>query len=136
MIKCSNPLAPVFNGLIYDLTVVDTASLTKRRADWEKVAQVWPKVAAFIADPKTRDEAVQIMAARVNVKPAQYAKALPGTRILDVAGMKKAFTPSEGLDSILGSSKTAHAFNLANKVYEKQLDPAAFLEPAFVMALK
>lgn len=123
-------------GLIYDLTVVDPASLAKRTDEWAKLVALWPRIVAFIADPATRDEAVKIMAARVNVKPEQYAQALPGTRLLDLAGMKKAFTAGDGLDSILGSSKTAHAFNLANKVYDKQLDPAKFLDASLVMALK
>ena len=123
-------------GLIYDLTVVDPASLAKRGADWQKLTALWPRIVAFIEDPKTRDEAVTIMAARVNVKPELFAQSLPGTKLLDLAGMKKAYTPTDGLDSILGSSKSAHAFNLANKVYEKSLDPAKFLDASFVQALK
>lgn len=123
-------------GLIYDLTVVDPASLAKRGAEWQKLTALWPRIVAFIEDPKTADEAVKIMAARVNVKPEQYALAMPGTKLLDLAGMQKAFTATDGLDSILGSSKSAHAFNLANKVYDKQLDPAKFLDGTFVQALK
>ncbi len=123
-------------GLIYDLTVVDTASLAKRKDEWSKLTALWPRIVAYIEDPKTRDDAIKIMAARVNVKPAQYVLAMPGTKLLDLAGMKKAFTATGGLDSILGSSQAAHAFNLANKVYDKQIDPAKFLDGSFVQALK
>ncbi len=123
-------------GLIYDLTVVDPTSLAKRAADWQKLVALWPRIVAFIDDPKTHDEAVKIMAARVNVKPELYAQALPGTKLLDLAGMQKAFTPTARLDSILGSSQAADAFNLANKVYEAKLDPAKFLDGSFIQALK
>lgn len=122
-------------GLIYDVVAVSTESLATRKAEWGKFVSVWPKIVAFIQDPKTKDEAVKIMAARVNVPPADYALLLPGTKFYDIPMAKKAFTPSEGLDSVLGSSKVANAFNLANKVYEAKVDPAAFLDASLVMAL-
>jgi hypothetical protein len=48
---------------------------------------------------------------------------------------KKAFIPGTTLDSILGSSQVANAFNVANKVYEAKIDPATFLDPSLVLAL-
>lgn len=122
-------------GLIYDVVAVSSESLATRKAEWAKFVTVWPKIVAFIQDPKTKDEAVKLMAARVNVPPADYALLLPGTKLYDLPMGKKAFTPTEGLDSVLGSSKVANAFNLANKVYEAKVDPAAFLDPSLVMAL-
>ncbi|MCS6971257.1 MAG: ABC transporter substrate-binding protein [Planctomycetota bacterium] len=122
-------------GLIYDLTVVDPQSLLLRRAEWAKLVALWPRIVAFIENPATREEAIRIMAARVRVAPEQYATALPGTKFLTVQEMKRAFTPSSGLDSVLGSSRVVHAFNLANKVYSANLDPAKFLEPSLVMEL-
>jgi NitT/TauT family transport system substrate-binding protein len=122
-------------GLIYDVVAVSTESLGTRKAEWAKFVTVWPKIVAFIQDPKTKDEAVKIMAARVNVPAAEYGLLLPGTKFFDIAMAKKAFTPTETLESVLGSSKVANAFNLANKVYEAKIDPAAFLDPSLVMAL-
>ncbi len=123
-------------GLIYDFTVVATESLGKRKADWQKIAAVWPKVTAYLADPKTRDDGIKIMAARVNVPAEKYAKAMPGTFILDLAGNLKHFTKADGLESVYGSSKIAHAFNLANKVYDKPLNYEDFIDPSFVLSLK
>lgn len=122
-------------GLIYDVVAVSTESLGTRKAEWAKFVTVWPKIVAFIQDPKTKDEAVKIMAARVNVPPADYALLLPGTKFYDIPMAKKAFMPTDTLESVLGSSKVANAFNLANKVYEAKIDPAAFLDPSLVMAL-
>lgn len=122
-------------GLIYDVVAVSTESLATRKAEWAKFVTVWPKIVAFIQDPATKDEAIKLMAARVNVPAAEYALLLPGTKFYDTAMAKKAFMPTETLESILGSSKVANAFNLANKVYEAKIDPAAFLDASLVMAL-
>jgi NitT/TauT family transport system substrate-binding protein len=122
-------------GLIYDLVAVSTESLATRKAEWARFVTVWPRIVAYIQDPKTKDEAIKLMAARVNVPPTDYALLLPGTKFYDIAMAKKAFTPTAGLDSVLGSSTVANAFNLANKVYEAKVDPAAFLDPSLVMAL-
>ncbi len=122
-------------GLIYDVVAVSTESLGTRKAEWAKFVTVWPKIVAFIQDPKTKDEAIKLMAARVNVPAADYGLLLPGTKFYDIPMAKKAFTPTDGLDSVLGSSKVANAFNLANKVYEAKIDPAALLDPSLVMAL-
>ena len=122
-------------GLIYDVVAVSSESLATRKAEWAKFVTVWPKIVAFIQDPKTKDEAIKLMAARVNVPAAEYALLLPGTRFYDTAMAKKAFMPTATLESVLGSSKVADAFNLANTGYEAKLDPAAFIDASLVMAL-
>jgi NitT/TauT family transport system substrate-binding protein len=119
-------------GLIYDTLAVSVESLAARRADWAKVVAVWPRIVAYLEDPKTRDDAVRLMAARVNVPPAQYAKALPGTRFFGLADNHRAFAAGSGLETVLGSSQVAHAFNRANKVYEKDLDLASFLDSSLL----
>ena len=122
-------------GLIYDVVAVSAESLGTRKAEWAKFVAVWPKIVAFIQDPKTKDEAVKIMAARVNIPAADYGLLLPGTKFFDIAMVKKAFIPTETLESVLGSSKVANTFNLANKVYEAKIDPATFLDASLVQAL-
>ncbi|MFM2091186.1 MAG: hypothetical protein RLZZ127_1675 [Planctomycetota bacterium] len=122
-------------GLIYDFTVVSTESLAARRADWAKFVAVWPRVVAYIQDPKTRDDAVKIMAARVNVDPAKYATFLPGTKLLDLAGNKAHFTKGDTLDSVYGSSALAHKFNIDNKVYTTELKVEEFIDPSLINAL-
>ncbi len=122
-------------GLIYDVVAVSSESLATRKAEWAKFVSVWPKIVAYINDPATKDDAIKIMAARVNVAPTEYAALVPGTKLYTIEMAKKAFTPSETLDSLLGSSKVANAFNLANKVYEVQIDPAAYIDSSLVLAL-
>ncbi|MFM2090712.1 MAG: hypothetical protein RLZZ127_1201, partial [Planctomycetota bacterium] len=122
-------------GLIYDFTVVSTESLAARKVDWAKIVAIWPKVVSYIQDPKTHDEAVKIMAARVNVDPAKYKTFLPGTMLLDLAGNKKHFTKGGTLESVYGSSAVAHQFNLDNKVYTADLKVADFIDPSFINAL-
>jgi NitT/TauT family transport system substrate-binding protein len=122
-------------GLIYDVLAVNPASLSERRDDWKKVVQVWNRVAAFINDPATQDEAVEIMAARVNLPPEEYKPFLKGTKILTLEEAKKAFTKGDGLDSIYGSSALVDKFNVANKVYEKPQPVDSYIDPSLTQEL-
>jgi NitT/TauT family transport system substrate-binding protein len=122
-------------GLIYDFVAVSQDSYAARKDDWAKFVSVWPKIVAYINDPKTQPDAIKIMAARVNVAPEVYAKLLPGTFLLDAAEQKKRYAKGDGLDSIYGSMAVANAFNLANKVYTAKVDPATLIEPALATAL-
>ena len=123
-------------GLIYDGLYVGRESLAARRADWLKVAKVWFKTVAYINDPKTHDEAVKIMAARVQVTPADYEKSLKGTSLLDLAGNLKAYTKGDGLDSVYGSSKTADAFNVKQAVYKKAQEIDTYFDSSIVNDIK
>lgn len=122
-------------GLIYDCLAVQPASLATRRADWEKVVRVWYRVVDFLLDPANEQEALQILSARVNLKPQDYKPFLDGTKILTLAEAKKAFAKGEGLDSIYGSSRIVDAFNVANKVYEEPQDVDSYIEPSLTLAL-
>jgi NitT/TauT family transport system substrate-binding protein len=119
-------------GLIYDFVAVSAESTTARKADWQKFVSVWPKIVSYINDPKTQDDAVKIMADRVNVAPAVYATLLPGTFLLDIPANHKAFVDGTGLDSVLGSMRVADAFNVANKVYAKPVDPLGYVDASFL----
>jgi NitT/TauT family transport system substrate-binding protein len=122
-------------GLIYDALYVGKDSLAARKGDWMKVAKVWFKTVAYIQDPKTHDDAVKIMAARVKVSPSDYDKSLKGTFLLDLPGNVKAYEKKETLDSVYGSSKTADAFYVKNEVYKKAADIDSYLDASFVKEL-
>jgi NitT/TauT family transport system substrate-binding protein len=122
-------------GLIYDTLAVSPTSLAARRADWEKVVKVWYRVSDFVRDPKTQKEAVAIMAAKVGVKPEEYAANVPGTYFLSVAEAKKRMKPGSGLESLYGSSKVADGFNVANKVYKASQKVEEYIFPDFVSAM-
>lgn len=122
-------------GLIYDTLAVNPTSLARRRADWEKVVKVWYRISDFVRDPKTQPEAVAIMAAKVGVKPDEYAANVPGTYFLSAAEAKQRMKPGSGLESLYGSSKVADGFNVANKVYKASQKVEEYIFPDFVSAL-
>jgi NitT/TauT family transport system substrate-binding protein len=122
-------------GLIYDTVAVNPTSLAQRKADWGKFVKVWYRISDFVRDPKTQKEAVGIMAAKVGVKPEEYAAAMPGTFFLSLEEAKKRFKKGEGLDSLYGSTKIANDFNVANKVYKQSQVVDEYIYPDFVSAL-
>jgi NitT/TauT family transport system substrate-binding protein len=123
-------------GLIYDVLAVNPASLSSRKADWQKVVKVWYRVVDYLQDPATRDDAIRIMASRVTLPPEEYKAFLDGTRILSLAEAKKAFKKGRGLDSIHGSSAIVDKFNVANKVYTDPQKVADYIDASFTEALK
>jgi NitT/TauT family transport system substrate-binding protein len=123
-------------GLIYDVLAVNPASLSARKDDWAKVVKVWYRVVDYLNDPKTKEDAIKIMAARVNLPPEEYKTFVVGTKILTLAEAKKAFTKGKGLDSIYGSSATVDKFNVDNKVYKKSEPVDDYIDSSLTMALK
>lgn len=121
-------------GLIYDVLAVSPTSLNAHRADWMKLIGVWDKVVHYINDPGTQDDAVKIMAARVDLTPEVYKPLLEGTHLIDVAEGRKTFKKAEGLTSLYGSSKIADEFNVANDVYKKGQDINSYIDPSLTNA--
>jgi len=122
-------------GLIYDVLAVNPASLSARPEDWKKVIQVWYKAVDYLNDPATQDDAVKIMAARVNLPPEEYKPFLTGTRILSLAEAKKAFEKGDTLSSISYSGEVVDKFNVDNKVYEKPQVVADYLDASLTNGL-
>ncbi len=125
-------------GLIYDAIVVSPQSLAQHRAKWVKVAKVWDKIVAYLADPKTAEDGIKIMAARAGVDAKEYASFMPGTKFLSLAeGAKVLSAKTAGFDSVLGSSKIADEFNVKNGVYKESQNAAAYLDASITLdALK
>ncbi len=121
-------------GLIYDVLAVSPASLANRKAEWEKVVDVWYKAVAYILDPATQDEAVSIMAARVGITAEQYKPLLEGTKILTLDEAKKFFAKGDGFGSIYGSSKISDDFNLKYEVYKEAQDIDSYIDPSLTLA--
>ncbi|GAT33646.1 NitT/TauT family transport system substrate-binding protein [Terrimicrobium sacchariphilum] len=122
-------------GLIYDVLAVSPASLSAHPEEWKKIAQVWYKVVDYFYDPATHDDAVKIMASRVNLSPEEYAKFVSGTKILKLDEAKKVFKKGEGLDSVYGSNVVVDEFNVSNKVYDKPQPTADYIAPAITDSL-
>lgn len=122
-------------GLIYDVLAVSPSSLSARKADWQKVAKVWYRVVDYIYDPKTRDDAIKIMAARVGVPAAEYGPLLQGTKILKLSEAKAAYVKADGFKSIYGSSKIVDNFNLKYEVYKAAQGVDSYIDPSITNGL-
>ncbi|MFI4940130.1 MAG: ABC transporter substrate-binding protein [Burkholderiales bacterium] len=122
-------------GLIYDVLTVNPASLATKRAEWKKVVKVWYRVVNYIYDPKTRDDAVKIMSARVGLKPTAYLPLLGGTKIMTLDEAKKAFVKADGYKSLYGSSKLVDKFNLKFGIYKNAQDIDKYIDPSFMTGM-
>jgi NitT/TauT family transport system substrate-binding protein len=123
-------------GLIYDVLAVNPTSFAKNKDAWTKVVATYYKCVDYVMDPKTRDDAAKIMAAKAGADVAEYTKALPGCHFLTLAEAKTAFKKGDGLDSIYGSMSIGNKFNMDNKVYKVSQKTDSYLTPAVVMGLK
>jgi NitT/TauT family transport system substrate-binding protein len=121
-------------GLIYDVLMVSPTSLAAHRADYVRLIGVWDRVVSYINDPKSQQDAVQIMAARVGLSPAQYQPLLAGTHLLGTAEAKQVFVKADGLGSLYGSSKNADAFNVRYHVYKQPQNIDGYIDPALTLA--
>jgi NitT/TauT family transport system substrate-binding protein len=119
-------------GLIYDVLVVNPESLKARKADWLKLLGVWDRVVHYIGDPKTQDDAIKIMAARVGLTPEAYKPLLKGTHLIDLTEGKKLFEKGHGYGSLYGSSEIANDFNLKNAVYKNKLEVQHYIDPSLM----
>ncbi len=120
-------------GLIYDFLAASPQSFATRKAEWKKVMKVWYRIVAYLNDPKTRADAIKIMASRVGLNAAEYEEFLKGTKILTLKEAKKHFAKSKGFDSVYGSSKISDDFNVANKVYDKPQNIDIYIDSSMTM---
>ncbi|MFI4866643.1 MAG: ABC transporter substrate-binding protein [Steroidobacterales bacterium] len=121
-------------GLIYDVLTVNPASIAAHRADYIKLIGVWDRLVGYINDPKTQDDAVQIMSARVGLTPAKYQLLLAGTHLISVAEAKKILVKADGLGSLYGSTQNADDFNVGNAVYKQRQKIDGYIDPALTQA--
>ena len=123
-------------GLIYDVLAVNPASLAAHHDDWVKIAAIYYKCVAYIMDPKTRDDAIKIMAGKVQQKPEDYAKNVPGTHFETLAEAKANYKGDAGAainlhDSMLLSDK----FSLDNGVYKASQKPEDYIYSGITLGL-
>lgn len=122
-------------GLIYDVLAVNPSSYAAHKEDWTKFTAIYYKCVDYLMDPKTRDEAIKIMAAKVGADPEKYAKNVPGTHFLTLAEAKKTVVKGPGLDSIYGSLAVGDKFNLDNAVYKESQKPESYVAPGIIKGL-
>jgi len=122
-------------GLIYDVLSVSPQSFAADKARWKKVAKVWYRIVDYLKDPKTAEDAIAIMAARVGLSPAEYKGFVKGTNILTLEEAKGFYKKGSGFDSIYGSTKISDDFNVENKVYDKPLNIDSYIDSSLTTGL-
>jgi NitT/TauT family transport system substrate-binding protein len=122
-------------GLIYDLLYVSRESLEQRREDWMKVVKVWYRIVDFMKDENNLDKALEIMAKRVSLTPAEYEPFLKGTYILTLNEALERWKKADGLGSIYGSTKIVDDFNVKYEVYKEPQPIDPYLDPSLTQAL-
>lgn len=122
-------------GIIYDLLYVDPESLAENKDEWGKVVEVWYKIVDYLADEENMDEALGILAGRVDLTPEEYEPFFDGTYILSLEEATKVWEEAEGLGSVYGSSKVSDDFNVEFEVYEEPLVIENYLDPSLTPVL-
>jgi NitT/TauT family transport system substrate-binding protein len=122
-------------GLIYDVLSVSPSSYASRKDDWKKVLKVWYKAVDYLMDPKTREDAIKIMAARVGIDPEEYKGFISGTNIMPLKEALKYADKGDGFKSIYGSSKISDDFNVNNKVYSEPQDINSYIDMSLMKSL-
>ncbi|WP_407304716.1 ABC transporter substrate-binding protein [Acinetobacter sp.] len=119
-------------GIIYGALTVNSENLMRNQKEWKKIIQIWDRVVAYIEDPKTRDEAIQIMANKAGVSAKQYSEYVNGTDFLNIKENQEVFKKGENLTSIYGSSYHVNQFNLEQGAYTKQLEVDSLISPVLL----
>jgi NitT/TauT family transport system substrate-binding protein len=123
-------------GLIYDVLAVSPTSLAAHHDDWAKVAAIYYKCVAYLMDPATRDDAIKIMAAKVQQKPEDYAKNVPGTHFQTLAEAKANYKGDAGAAINLHDSMAlSDKFSLDNAVYKVSQKPEDYIAASITLAL-
>ena len=112
-------------GLIPDLLVAQEPALQAKSQDFVGMVQAWFDTVAFLREHP--DEAVQIMAKVVGMKPADYKVFLPGTRFFDAAANAEAFD-AHNAHGLVAVAPTIGAFLLANKLIDGAPDAARAID--------
>jgi len=123
-------------GLVFDVIAVSPTSYAAHKDDWTKITTIYYKCVDYLKDPKTHDDAVKIMAAKVGADVAEYEKNIPGTHFLTVPEAKACLKKSDDMLSIYGSMKLSDEFYLANGVYKESQKAKDYIVPGIIMGLK
>lgn len=122
-------------GLIYDVLAVSPASLAAHKEEWKKVLKAWYMAVDYLNDPKTRDEAISIMAARVGLSAEEYKGFIDGTKILTLKEALPFMKKAAGFKSLYGSTEIADQFNVDNKVYTDKQPVESYIDASLMESL-
>lgn len=117
-------------GLVPDLLVAQEKAIATKRKDLIGMIKAWYDVEKFIRT--NPDEAAQIMAKVVSMKPDEYKVFLPGTRFFNEKDNLDAFGPASNPRSLLGVAPTIARFLSENKLMEGTPDFAKGIDASLV----
>ncbi|MGA7952778.1 MAG: ABC transporter substrate-binding protein [Gloeobacterales cyanobacterium] len=121
-----------FPGAIPDHLVVSRKLLQERPADVQKLIDTWFETLEYIKD--NPEEAVQIMAKRGGISPAEYREYDAGTRIFTLRENLAAFAPGNDTMHLNNTARTISDFLLKSGLTKKPVSTQAILDPTFVKA--
>ncbi|MBC7995494.1 MAG: ABC transporter substrate-binding protein [Rhizobacter sp.] len=108
-------------GLVPDLLVAQDKAIKEKRKDLVGMIKAWFEAEAFIRSKP--DEAAQIMAKVVSMKPDEYKVFLPGTAFFDANANKAAFD-AKNAKSLVAVAPTIASFLNEHKLIEGTADAA------------
>ena len=73
-------------GLIYDVLAVNPVSFAQHKDDWAKVVRFFTSALTTSTTRRRTGDAIKIMAAKAGADAEEYAKNVPGTHFLPLAG--------------------------------------------------
>ena len=95
--------------------------------DWAKVVKVWYKIVDFLKDEDNLDEALEILAARVEISE-EYEPFFQGTYILSLEEVLPIWKEAAVSDRL---RLDRHCDQLIDQgVYEENLDTSKYLDPS------
>ena len=119
-----------YPGAIPDHLVVSEDLVKSKPAEVQKLINAWYMTLDYIkANP---DKAVQIMAKRAGVSPAEYKEYDAGTTLFTLQQNLDAFKPGNDIKHLDYAAKEIAKFLLDNKFIEKPLTTTGVFEPKFV----
>jgi NitT/TauT family transport system substrate-binding protein len=123
-----------FPGSISDHIVFRKAVVDARRADIQKIVDVWFQTIAWIK--ANRAEALTIMAKRAGVSVADYVAYDKGTTIFTMAQNLEAYAPGTDMKHLDFAARTDAAFLKDNGFIKSAPDLTGLLDDSFVKAVK
>ena len=94
---------------------------------------VWYEIVDYIKDPANRSEVLEIMSARVNLSPEEYAGFLEGTYLLTFDEAMERIGSEPGFGSLYGSTVIADDFNVTYGAYPENLEIDRFIDTSLMI---
>ena len=118
-------------GVIPDIVAARDSVIAAQPQQFVNLAKAWYATVAFIKEhPK---QAAEIMAPHVDLKPAEYATSLAGTRLFDAKLNLEAMKPGASPVSLYNSTKDTSVFLKRVGAIKSEPLPSSFIDQTFAV---